>query len=85
MKTILSILAVAVFYAADVAGAEATYPVGSVITVTEDGITVRYEEVAATQGAVITDDTPPAVDEFGYCVGLDAVTVCDPEENLDNI
>lgn len=84
MKISLILIA---FYAAGVFGAEVTYPVGSVITVTEDGITVSYDEVAdiAPQEVVITEETAPVVDEFGYCAGLDAFTVCDPAENLDNI
>jgi hypothetical protein len=74
------------FYATDAEGAEATFPVGSVITVTDEGITVSYDlEEAPVAVVEVSQPSEPVVEPSDYCFGLDSVTECDPDTNLDVI
>lgn len=65
----------------------ASFPVGSVIEVTSDGVTVTFDDglAVASEAVVVVEPEDPVVEPSGYCSGLDAVTECDPEVNLDVI
>jgi hypothetical protein len=82
-----TMLAAGVFHSPDAHGATQSFPVGSVITVTDEGITVSYDEDSGESSAasVFVGDTSPVVDDTLYCSDLDAVTECDPLTNLDDI
>ena len=65
-----------------------SFPVGSVIEVTTEGVTVNFDDgvAAASAGSdAVTDPEPPFVEPSAYCANLDAVTECDQDLNLDSI
>jgi|SaaInlStandDraft_1057018.scaffolds.fasta_scaffold43007_4 hypothetical protein len=78
----------AILLSAVYAAAQVSYPVGTVIEVTDDGVTVTAPDDAAEDEADEVADGPATpvvyVDESEYCYGADyAVVDCDASRNYD--
>ncbi len=67
------------------ASAQVEYPVGTVIEVTEHGVTVTEpEDDTATTESTTADEYTPEPDYSDYCYGADYSLVdCDPSRNYD--
>lgn len=86
MRYILAALLVTYgLHAGNAHGAEFDYPVGTVVTVTADGITVTVADDDSSEAEVVGAYQPPEIDNTNYCGTDDPYVECDPSKTLNSL